>query len=434
MSSKDRAERYPQPEPLELELLDDLRKSAREVSFAKADEGQLTTHLDRLNTLFDVSANALGALNVEDLLQRLVDGARRVTGARLATAGYGYHAGTFLAKATSGPKDTVDGKDDASSVEPPEIALELIERCYSIRSNVDELPIDHTSSGGFLGARLVGQEGAADGYVLVFDKSSGEFTAEDEALLSQLAVFTSLGLQHIQTLTELLDTRERLVRQEKLAFLGALAGGVGHELRTPLGSIKNAAYFLKMVLSNPSDDVGEALAILEREVGTTEGIIAALLDFARPREPEQRPTELVDLLRKTLSKLRVPDSVEVTWRLEPVASVSVDPIQIGQVFRNILENALQAMPDGGRLTIETGSTSSEEVHVAITDTGPGISAEHLSELFEPLFTTRARGIGLGLSVAQTLVERHGGFIDVDSAVGRGSTFRVRLPVGGTEGR
>jgi signal transduction histidine kinase len=230
---------------------------------------------------------------------------------------------------------------------------------------------------------------------------------------------------------ELLAAKERLIRQEKLAYLGALAGGVGHELRTPLGSIANAAYFLKLVIDEPSEEVQEATTILQREVATAESIITALLDFARPRSPRREQVDVSDLLRRTLAKLEVPESVEVSWSLGALAPISVDPGQVAQVLGNILTNALQAMPDGGELTISTapGSSGGKSVDISISDTGPGIPDEEMDELFEPLFTTKARGIGLGLSVAQTLVQRHGGRIHVESSRGQGTTFTVRLPAG-----
>jgi signal transduction histidine kinase len=261
--------------------------------------------------------------------------------------------------------------------------------------------------------------------------NAGPIRDREDAVTGGIAVWRDITKRRSAE-AELFAAKERLIRQEKLAYLGALAGGVGHELRTPLGSIKNAAYFLKMVVDDPSPEVKEALAILEREVDTTENIITALLDFARPHQPERRRVELNTLLEETIAKLDVSSAIDISWSLGPLDPVSADPGQLRQVLGNISANAIQAMPDGGQLSVETGMVSPKEVYVSITDTGPGIEKDHLSELFEPLFTTKARGIGLGLSVAQTLVHRHGGVIEVESTPGHGSTFTIRLPLTGPE--
>jgi signal transduction histidine kinase len=138
----------------------------------------------------------------------------------------------------------------------------------------------------------------------------------------------------------------------------------------------------------------------------------------------------------------VPENVEVDERLdEALPVILADPDQLAQVFGNLIRNAIQAMPEGGRLTVETSEVSDSPLlsgvgpgvwwmAVSITDTGVGIPQENLDKLFEPLFTTKAKGIGLGLAVTKTLVEGHGGSIEVESEVGKGTTFTVRLPIAG----
>jgi signal transduction histidine kinase len=233
-----------------------------------------------------------------------------------------------------------------------------------------------------------------------------------------------------QRTTELRDAQEQLVRQEKLAILGQLAGGVGHELRNPLGAIKNAAYFLNMALEQPGPEVKETLEILEREVATSERIISSILDFARPKPPSQRKVDVNDVVQEALSRTTVPQNVEVVSQPDKgLASILADPQQLGQAFANIILNAIQAMPQGGRLVVKSEVPSPGWVAVSFADTGAGIPEEDLGRLFEPLFTTKAKGIGLGLAVTKTLVEGHGGTIEVQSEVGKGSTFTVRLPIG-----
>jgi len=239
---------------------------------------------------------------------------------------------------------------------------------------------------------------------------------------------------------ELQDAQERLVYKDKLAVLGQLAGGMSHELRNPLGAIKNAAYFLNMALEKPEPEVKEAVEILEKEVRTSERIMNSLLDFARPKPPALRKLRINDVLKEVLSRTNVPDlpaapnaaqagNVEVVTQLdETLPTVLADPDQLSQAFGNIILNAIQAMVEGGQLSIKT-SASPEWVIASFADTGVGIPKENLGKIFEPLFTSKAKGIGLGLALAKILIEGHGGTIEVKSTEGRGSMFTVRLPSG-----
>lgn len=234
---------------------------------------------------------------------------------------------------------------------------------------------------------------------------------------------------------ELRSAQEQLLRSERLAVLGQLAGGVGHELRNPLGAIKNAAYFLNMALEVTDPEVKETLGILEKEVDASEKIISSLLDFSRTSPPSRRKININDVVREVLSGTTVPENVEVTRQLdETLPPFLADPDQLGLVFGNIILNAIQAMPDGGSLSVTSESMDKKWVTVSVADTGLGIPEENLSKLFEPLFTTKAKGIGLGLAVTKTMVEAHGGTIEVQSEVGRGSTFTVRLPIRGEGGK
>ena len=246
---------------------------------------------------------------------------------------------------------------------------------------------------------------------------------------------------------DLQEAHEQIVRQEKLVVLGQLGGGVGHELRNPLGAIRNAAYFLNVALEEPEPGVKEALGILEKEVMTSERIIRSLLDFARPEAPTRINVDINDVVQATLSHIPVPDNVEVVSRLaETLPVVQADPDQLTQAFGNFILNAAQAMPEGGQLVIKTSASSLRSEHsgsktvepseapslewltVSFIDTGVGIDEETLGKVFEPLFTTKAKGIGLGLALTKIMIEANEGTIEVESKVGKGSTFRVRLPV------
>ncbi len=229
---------------------------------------------------------------------------------------------------------------------------------------------------------------------------------------------------------ELREAQEQLIRREKLAVLGQLAGGVGHELRNPLGVISNAVYFLQMTLSDADETTREYLGILSSEVRNAEKIVSDLLDFSRIRAAEKEEIAVSDLVARTLEKRPPPENVAVTTAIDAdVPPVFVDPQQMVQVLMNLVTNAYQAMPEGGSLTIGAQARG-DRVALAVTDTGCGIPLENMGRLFEPLFTTRARGIGLGLVTSKNLVEANGGSIEVQSEVGEGSTFTIVLPIRG----
>ena len=235
--------------------------------------------------------------------------------------------------------------------------------------------------------------------------------------------------EQVETCTkELRDTQEKLLQQERIFVLGQLVQGMAHELRTPLGAIKNAAYFLNMVLESPDEDVREAIQILDREVNTSGQIINILLDFAHPRAALPRKVDLDDIFQAALSSLSIPGDVEVIKDFdENLTMVWVDPGQLKYVFRNLIVNAIQAMPEGGRLTLMIKAHSPQHVAISIMDTGVGIANQNLRKIFEPLYTTRAKGMGLGLSLAEIYIKGSDGTIIVESELGLGSTFKIILP-------
>jgi PAS domain S-box-containing protein len=227
---------------------------------------------------------------------------------------------------------------------------------------------------------------------------------------------------------ELSEAQEQLVRQERLAVLGQLAGGVGHELRNPLAIILNAVYYLNLVQPDADDNIKSYHSMIEHEAHTAEKIITDLLDFARIKSMEPEPVAVAGLVRQTLQRFPAPPPVEVALELPPdLPPVYADPRQMVQVLGNLTVNACQAMPTGGKLTI-TAYRQEQMVAIAVKDNGVGIPPENMSKLFEPLFTTKLKGIGLGLAVSQRLAEANGGRIEVESEPGKGSTFTLVLPV------
>jgi len=228
---------------------------------------------------------------------------------------------------------------------------------------------------------------------------------------------------------KLQETQEQLIRREKLAVLGQMAGSVGHELRNPLGVISNAAYYLKMTLSETDEITREYLEIISSEVSNSEKIISDLLNLSRTKPAEREKVNVPELISQVLEKQPILQGIEVRREISPhLPYLYVDPRQIEEVLINLIINAYQAMPQGGVLTIKA-QEKEDKVLILITDTGVGISKENLSKLFEPLFTTKARGIGLGLCVSRNLTEVNGGEIKVKSKEGEGTTFTLILPTG-----
>ena len=234
---------------------------------------------------------------------------------------------------------------------------------------------------------------------------------------------------------ELLEAQERLVRQEKLAVLGQMAGSVGHELRNPLAVIANAIYFLKMIQPDASDKVKEYLDLIQKNVRISDKIVGDLLDFTRIKSAERKPIAVPELIHQTLERFPVPESITVELDLPDLPQIYVDPQQVVQVLGNLTLNACQAMSSttstgaaqSGQLTISS-CLKENMICIAVQDTGVGISPENMKKLFEPLFTTKTKGIGLGLSVSKKLIEANGGSINVQSEIGVGSVFSVYLPI------
>ena len=244
---------------------------------------------------------------------------------------------------------------------------------------------------------------------------------------------TRLATEVAARTRELTEAQEKLVRQEKLAVLGQLAGSVGHELRNPLGVINNAVYYLKMTQPDVDEKISKYHAVIEQEVHNAEKIITDLLDFARVKSVDQELIAIPVLVQSVLARFLVPEYITTVLDLPAdLPNILVDQRQMEQVLGNLTTNACQAMIEGGTLTIRAQPAALDDgqpaVRIQVIDTGSGITAENLKKLFEPLFTTKARGIGLGLAVSRKLVEANGGRIDVQSEVGKGSTFTVYLPV------
>lgn len=232
-----------------------------------------------------------------------------------------------------------------------------------------------------------------------------------------------------RALADLRAALDENVRKERLAVLGQLAGGVGHELRNPLGVMTNAVYVLETVIPNPDPMVVDYFGILKGQIALSEKIVSDLLDFARTKPPNRSVVGIDSIARTQVGRLG-PTTVPIEWDIpDTLPMVHVDSVQIGQVVFNLVTNAVQAMNghEGGirmRAVYDGNGTAVLEVH----DSGPGMPDDVAARIFEPLFTTKAKGLGLGLSVSRMLAENNGGRLWFETRVGSGTTFSLSLPV------
>jgi len=243
-------------------------------------------------------------------------------------------------------------------------------------------------------------------------------------------------LAMIRDITDRKRAEMQLVRQGKLTAMGKLGGILGHEIRGPLSVIKNAAEFLKIRIGQNLDEkVTKHIGILQEEIDIIDKIIDDILGFARTREPDLISVDPNQLVDKAIDHLSVPAKVIIVRKYgSGLPDVMVDALQIQRAFTNIMINAFEAMNKGGTLTITTREQMSEKpggrfVAFAIQDTGEGIPKQHLADIFEPLFTTKSRGTGLGLAACQNIAHAHGGRIEVESIMSKKTIFTVNLPVG-----
>ena len=261
----------------------------------------------------------------------------------------------------------------------------------------------------------------------MFDQTAQELKATKAQLLQQHA---ELEEKMQERTKQLLASQEELVRTEKLSVLGKVADSVGHELRNPLGVMNNAVYFLQSVLSGADDTTKEYLGIIKDEIGNADRIVGDLLDAVRTKPPQLQVVDVIEIIEQALSKCVVSPSVHIVVDM-PVAlpTIQVDPLQMQQVFRNLISNGIDAMPQGGELKIRAEEDKpANTIKVSIRDTGTGIAPEQMSRLFQPLFTTKSRGIGLGLMVVKNLTQANGGKVEAQSEVGKGTVFTITLPI------
>ena len=228
---------------------------------------------------------------------------------------------------------------------------------------------------------------------------------------------------------ELRQAHEKLIHQKKLAAVGQLASGIGHELRNPLGVVKNAVYYIKTKVGDSDEKLLKHLNIMEREINNSNKIINDLLGFSRTKMPTTFPEDPNKIVEQSLEVVEVPKNVLLVTDTDgDLPKVMADKDQIQQVLVNLCLNGIQAMAaEGGQLKVSTHAAE-DFVQIKVADSGCGVPEENLIKLFDPFFTTKAKGVGLGLAVTYGIIEKHKGTIEVQSQSGEGTTFTVSLPV------
>lgn len=240
--------------------------------------------------------------------------------------------------------------------------------------------------------------------------------------------------EYAKNLEKLVEERtKQLQDKERLATIGETAGMVGHDIRNPLQSIVSSMYLIKSDLDNlpesdaKIDSLEELNSILE-QIKYVDKIVSDLQDYARPLRPELVEVDIKALVTSALSTLNVPDNVEASAVFdEKLPRLRTDPLLLKRVLLNLATNAIQAMPEGGKLTIKAQTNNAAQLQIIVEDTGVGIPEEIKPKLFTPLFITKSKGQGFGLAVCKRVIEAQGGTISFESQVGQGTKFIIHLP-------
>lgn len=299
--------------------------------------------------------------------------------------------------------------------------------------NIDGLIIDkHGRKRDFL--ITVRRVSIQDGTVLYNCRDITERKQMEERIRNQ-NVMLEQAVQHKQREMEILF--ERLLRQDKLATIGQIAGSIAHELRNPLGAVKQSVYYLNRLAqqrqldaSNPK--VLEHLTLMETELSVSEQVIADLLDMTRMKPPQRVAVNLRAAFADALERCALPERVHVSIEVDPEPMLlQADALQLRQVLINALTNAAQSIEEDGRIILRAKQlTQRGQLCIMISDTGSGMTAETLARAFDPLFTTKAAGTGLGLSICKQIIESHQGQISLNSQVGQGTTVTMIFPDSG----
>lgn len=267
--------------------------------------------------------------------------------------------------------------------------------------------------------------------VMTFAQQAG-LAIQNASMYQELKHFSRQMEEKIQkTTADLRKTEAQLIRSEKLASLGQLAAGIAHEIRNPLTSINILIHSLRERLPSENSQQ-EDLKVIEEEIHRMNEIVDQFLRFAKPASPLLEKTDVLSIFEETLQLLRPQiekQRIIVEKEFQALPMIQIDREQMKQAMLNLLLNAIQAMPEGGQLTLRgQNSIEGQWIHLSIEDSGMGISPEDIDKLFDPFFSTKEGGIGLGLSITHRIIDQHHGKIEVENAPEKGTIFTVWLPI------
>ena len=231
---------------------------------------------------------------------------------------------------------------------------------------------------------------------------------------------------------QLRESQEQLLKTQKMAAIGELASMIGHDLRNPLTGIAGATYYLKSKLGKKAGKKAgkkmmEMLKLIEKDIEYSNKIIGDLLDYSREMRLELVATSPKSMIKEALAMIKIPKNIRVHDVTRSKPQVKVDVGNMRRVFVNIIKNAVDAMPEGGRLVLSSREID-EDLEISFCDNGIGMPDDVLKKIWTPLFTTKAKGMGLGLPICKRIVEAHGGKIALESVAGKGTTFTVIIPL------
>jgi len=239
---------------------------------------------------------------------------------------------------------------------------------------------------------------------------------------------TSLALSLNAMLARIENTTSKLTRAERFSTIGELATMVGHDLRNPLQGIRNATYFLRKGMQHV-DESRLMLDEIEKDIIYSDCIVRNLLEYSQELRPELARTTPRAIVAKALLSIGIPNSIHVFDKTSDETAIMVDSNLLSKAVANLIQNAVEAMPKGGILTLES-TRLNDQLELKISDTGCGFPEEFKSKIGNPLVTRKARGMGFGLAITKRILEAHGGSLQVESIAGKGSSFKIVLPLTG----
>ncbi len=254
-----------------------------------------------------------------------------------------------------------------------------------------------------------------------------ELTNEKQDLIKLKVMLEQRSYELEETLDKMQSMQEELLKSEKFATIGRLASSVAHELRNPLASLKNISYYLSKMDTFKDDKAKKMLDMLASDVSRANKIITDLLDYSRAKKLNKIEMWIDDFLDKAIENVVIPNNIELVKNFEHFQA-EIDPDKMTQVIINLITNAKDAMTAGGQISVSTAQNNSKTFEIRIADNGIGMSKDTLNHIFDPLYTTKLKGIGLGLSIVKEIIESHFGRIVVKSTEGTGTEFIIVIPM------